>query len=884
MNRTLERLYGALLYAYPPSLRREHGSAMRQCARTALARQGLRAAPRLLADLLVSVPREWRLAAASTSPHIDAKGLTMAGLAHDVTYALRLLWRSPGYTVAAVLTLALGIGANTAIFSLADATLLRPLRVARPAELVAFKWSASLPDYREWAGRTDIFTGVAAASGSRATAVLDGGPEVIDVAFVSTNYFTLLGVDAARGRLLGAADADAGEIAAVLDHGWWRERFGADAGVVGRALRINGETITIAGIAGSGFRGTSLQNAPKVYLPLGAISRLRGGAFGRPASLENRGFTWLTAIGRLAPGISVPAATDAMNAMYARQHAADADARRDRLELEPLGERALGGPDAASVRAFVKLLGGIVILTLLIGCANLANLQLARAAARRREIGVRLALGAGRMRVGRQLLVESLVLAGIGGALGLVVAVVMLRLIARFQLPGGIDIEGLALGLNGAALAFALLASTATALLFGLVPAWQGARTGALASLRDASRSTSARSGLRMTLVAAQVALSLVLLAGTGLFLRSFVEALRVPLGFTPGGVATANMSFGAAKGFTTARAHAFLDQALIRVKQLPDVTAAAWTTVLPINGSMSAEVTIDGYAPRQGEDTHFYMAEVGPEYFRAAGTRLIRGRPFAEADTLQSPLVGIVNETAVRRFWAGRDPLQGRVKLDADHFVQIVAVVEDTKIRALDEPAEPFLYVPFAQSTGPFGLTRAALLVRTSGDVEALLPRVRDQLRAADPDAPVLSLTSFTWQVRKLAMPQRMGAVLFATFALLAVTLAAIGIYGVTAYVAALRQRELGIRIALGADRARIRRLVLRQGSIPIVAGLAAGLVIAALASRLATAFLRGVPPRDPVTYVAVAVLLATIALAATYIPARRASHLDPIRALRQD
>jgi len=884
MRTALERVYGALLYAYPPSLRREHGSAMRQCARTALARQGLRAAPRLFADLFVSVPREWRMAAVPTSPHLDAKGLTMTGLAYDVSYALRLLWRSPGYTIAAVLTLALGIGANTAIFSLADATLLRPLRVARPAELVAFKWSASLPDYREWAGRTDIFTGVTAASGTRATAVLDGAPEVIDAAFVSPSYFTLLGVRAARGRLLGAADEHAGEIAAVMDHAWWRDRFGADPAAVGRTLRINGETITVAGITEPGFRGTSLTNAPKIYLPLASISRLRGGVFGRPAALENRGFTWLTAIGRLAPGVTRPAAADAMNAMYARQHALDTDARRDRLELEPLAERALGGPDAASVRTFVKLLAGIVILTLLIGCANLANLQLARAAARRREIGVRLALGAGRVRIGRQLLVESLVLSVIGGGLGLAVAVGMLRLIARFQLPGGIDIEGLALGINRSALTFALLASTFTALLFGLVPAWQGARTGALASLRDESRSTSARSRLRMTLVAAQVALSLVLLAGTGLFLRSLVEALRVPLGFSPDGVATANVSLGAAKGFTTARAHAFFDQALTRVRRLPGVTAAAWTTVLPINGSMSAEVTIDGYAARAGEDTHFYMAEVGPEYFRAAGTRMIGGRPFAETDTLKSPLVGIVNETAARRFWAGRDPLQGRVKLDADHFVQIVAVVEDTKVSRLDEPAAPFLYMPFAQSTGPFGLTRAALLVRTSGDVEALLPRLREQLHAADPDAPIAALTTFTWQVRKLAMPQRMGAVLFATFSLLAVTLAAIGIYGVTAYVAALRRRELGIRIALGADRARIRALVLRQGAVPIAAGLAAGLLIAALASRLAAAFLRGVPPRDPLTYTAVAALLAAIALIATWIPARRASQLDPIRALRQD
>jgi len=881
MRRSAEWLYGALLYAYPPSLRRAYGREMRQCARTALAHDGSRAALHLFIDLLHSLPSEWRHAARRQSGF--RKGLTMAGLANDLSYAFRLLRRSPGYTVAAVLTLALGIGANTAIFSLADATLLRPLRLPHASQLVAFKWSASLPDYREWATRSDLFTGVAAASGIRATTELDGAPEVIDAAFVSPNYFSVLGVHPADGRLLGAADESGGAIAAVLDYAWWRDRLGSDRALVGRTIRVNSEPITIVGIAEEGFRGISLQIAPKIYLPLGSMPRLRGGVFGKPGALENRGMTWLTAVGRINSGVSVNAAAAAMDAMYMRQHPEDTGPQRTQIELEPLAERVLGGPDAPSVRKFVTLLGGVVMLTLLIACANLANLQLARAASRRREIGVRLALGAGRARVGRQLLIESLVLASVGGALGLAVAVLMLRLIASFQLPGGIDIEGLALGLNRAALAFATLVSTATALLFGLVPAWQGARTGPLASLRDESRSTSARSRLRATLVAAQVALSLVLLAGTGLFLRSFAAAVHVPLGFTPAGVATVNVALGAARGFDAARARAFFDQALARARQLPDVTAAAWTTVLPVNGSMSAEVTIDGYAPTPGEDTHFYMSEVGPEYFRAAGTRVIGGRPFAVSDTASAPLVAIVNQTAARRFWAGRDPLEGRVALDRDHFIQVVGIVEDAKLRALDEPPAPFLYLPFAQASGPFGLTRAILLVRTSGDVQALLPRLRDQLRAADPGAPIVSLTTFSWQVRRLAMPQRMGAVLFAIFAALAVTLAAIGIYGVTAYVAALRRRELGIRIALGADRARIRALVLRQGALPIGVGIAAGLVIAAIASRLAAAFLRGVPPRDPFTYGAVAALLGAIALLATWIPARRASRIDPVHALRE-
>jgi predicted permease len=880
MRRTLARMYGVLIYGYPPSLRRAHGAEMRQCARTALARGGAQAAPRLFVDLAVSVAREWT----HLLKGLSMKPLLFSGLARDVAYAIRLLWRSPGFTAAAVVTLALGIGANTAVFSLADATLIRPLRVERPSELVAFKWSASLPDYREWAARADLYDGVAALSSGSATAVLEGAPEVINVAFVSPNYFTVLGVGASRGRLLGDADSGAGDVAGVLDHAWWRERFAGDPAVIGRTIRINGEFVTVAGVAAEGFRGTSLVQAPKVYLPIGSIPRLRGGMFGRPGALENRGMTWLNVIARLKHGVTRAAAADAINAQFARQHAQDRDGRPDPLEFESIEERAFGGSQAANARRFVRLLGGVVALTLLIGCANLANLQLARGAARRREIGVRLAIGAGRGRIARQLLVESLVLAGAGGGLGLLVAMLMMRLVARFQLPGGIDIEGLGLGLNGAALAFAAAAACGTAVLFGIAPAWQAAGTGALASLRDESRSTSARSRLRSTFVAAQVALSLVLLTGTGLFLRSLADASRVPLGFRPEGVVTATMALGAAKGFPLPRARAFFDQAVERAHQLPGVTAAGWTTVLPINGSMSAEVTIEGHTKQPGEDTHFYMAEVGPEYFQAAGTRVIRGRTFAGHDGPSAPPVGIINETAARKFWTGRDALQGRVKLDADHVIQIVGVVEDAKVNSLDEKEAPFLYLPFAQSSGPFGLMRAALLVRTTGDVHALLPLLRDQLRAADPDAPVASLTTFEWQVRRLVMPQRMGAALFALFAALAVTLAAIGIYGVTAYVAALRRRELGIRIALGADRARIRALVLRQGSVPIALGLAAGVAIASIASGLATAFLRGVPPRDPLTYGAGVALLAAIALAATWIPARRAARLDPIRALREE
>lgn len=606
--RAFERVYSLLLYAYPPDLRRAHGADMRQCARATLATRGAGAVPRLLADLSVSVPREWMLAIGDPS----LKGLLMIGIGRDVAYAVRLLWRSPGFTIAAVLTLALGIGANAAIFSLADATLLRPLKVAGPSELYTIRFSSAYPDYLAYSDNRDLFKGVVATSGGRLNAAADGRAELVDSAFVSGNYFGVLGVPPAAGRLLGPADdVPNGPIAAVLGYRWWQSRFGGDPGIVGKTIRVNNAPVTVVGIAAKGF--------------------------------------------------------------------------------------------------------------------------------------------------------------------------------------------------------------------------------------------------------------------------------LRVPLGFRVEGVATASVSLGAAR-YDSPRAKAFYDEALARVHRLPGVAAASWTSLVPTLGTRVFTSAVDGYTPKPDEEVSFYNAAIGPGYFQAAGTRLLRGRAFTDADSGSAPMVGIVNQTAVRRYWDGRDPLQGRVAAEKDQWIQLVGVVEDAKLDELDETPEPFIYLPFAQEQRGGTLGSAHLLVRTTGDAEALLGPISEQLRAIDPDAPVYDVSTFAWRVRQLVMPQRMGVMLFGAFSALELILAAIGIYGVASYVAALRTRELGIRIALGADRARIRALVLRQASVPVAAGLVTGLAIAAAGSQVAAAFLRGVPPRDPVTYALVTTGLAAIALVATWIPARRAAQLDPIRALRQD
>jgi predicted permease len=879
IRRALASLYAALLYAYPSDLRRAYGPEMRQCARDTLARRGAAALPRLLVDLAVSVPREW----AHQLKGISVTRLLATGIGRDLTYAIRLLWRSPGFSTVAILTLALGIGANAAIFSLADATLLRPLRVADPGTLHVIKFSSAYPDYQAYTGLVDLFDGVVATSGARVNAVADGRADLVDARFVSGNYFGVLGVPPAVGRVLVQGDDERnGPMVAVLGHAWWQSRFGGDPGVVGKTIRVNNAPVTIIGVAPQDFYGTSLHESTKLFIPVSQAPRVQTGFFAGPTMLTTRDMVWLNVIVRLKPGITPQTAAAGIESVYRHFHPLSPGAKAAPFELTPLRVRALGDTNAGSLFNFVALLGAVVVLTLLIGCANLANLLLSRAASRRREIGVRMAIGAGRTRIARQLLVESLVLSSIGAAAGLYVASVALQLLERFQLPGGIEIADLGLRLSGPAIAFTAVVAGATTVLFGLAPAWRAARTDVLGTLRDDSRATSARSGLRSTLVAAQVALSLVLLTGTGLFLRSLLGSLRVPLGFRVEGVATASVNLGAAR-YDRSGAKAFYDEALVRARVLPGVKAAAWTNLVPITGSRVWSTGVEGYRPQPGEEVPFYYASVGPEYFQAAGTRILRGRPFTDADGAAAPRVGIINEAAARKYWAGRDPLHGRIG-DGKEWIQVVGVAETAKVEELDEDPVPYVYLPFTQDAGGASVSAAHLFVRTDGDADALLGPLREQLRGIDRNAPVYDVVTFAWRVRQLVMPQRMGATLFAVFSALALTLAAVGIYGVASYVAALRTRELGIRIALGADRARIRALVLRQGSIPVATGLAAGIVIAAIASRAAAAFLRDVPPRDPLTYVVVATLLAAIALLATWIPARRAAALDPIKALRQD
>ena len=885
-----ERLASLLLWLYPPAFRRQCGAEVLQFVRTAAAgNTSSNVIWMVVVDALRSLVTEWRVALGrppvSSSPPQSPPGEPMRNLIRDFVIAARVLAKSPGFSTAAVLTLALGIGANTAIFSLAHATLLRPLDVERPEQLVAFSWSSSYPHYQAYTKRTDVFDGVIAAGGtSRVSLAVDGASELAPTAFVSGNTFEVLGVGPALGRMLQPADdVPNGPVVAVLGHGYWRSRFRARADVIGRTLSINGKTATIVGVAREGFRGTSLFANPAAYVPLTASTQVRTGLFTRAPVLTAPGFVWLTVIGRLKDGVPLSQAESAMDALYQELQPARPGDRAERLVLQPMTIRALGS-SAASVRQFVLLLGGVVVLTLLIACANLANLLLARAAGRRREVGVRLALGAGRGRVIRQMLAESLVLSAVGGVLGLAVAALALRVLDAYELPGGLSIAGMGLELDRDALLLMAALSLLTGLLFGAAPAWRASRTDVMVSLRDDTRGARARTGLRSALVGAQVALSLVLLIGSGLFVRSLVQALNVPLGFRTEGVAMASVNLNLVR-YDQGRSRQFYEAALDRVRALPQVKKAAWTSVVPTRGGMMFDLQAEGYQPAAGEQMTFDVSQVGPGYFDVVGTRIINGRGFTPSDKDNAPKVAIINEYAARRYFdgnaIGRKLKQGRQAA----WITIVGVAENTRVSRLDETTRPFVYLPFDQSIDSiFSIDSAHLLARTDGDVDALVPLLAGQLRSVDPVPPIYDVRTFDEAVRGLVMPQRMGVALLGFFSTLALILAAVGIYGVASYVSALRTREIGIRMALGASAGSVRRMMVSAGAVPIALGVAAGLAAAFYASRLVRTFLLDVSPFDPLAFAGATAVLVVVALTASYFPARRASNIAPMQALRQE
>ena len=802
----------------------------------------------------------------------------------DLAHAARLLATSPTFTIAAILTLALGIGANTAIFTLAETVLLTPVQVRDPQQLYVWSWTSSYPDVQEYRKRTDVFDAVAAVSGTgRLSLVANGTAELARSAFVTGTTFDALGVPAAHGRtLLPSDDVGGSGIVGVLSHDYWRSRFAEDPQVIGKTLRANGKPVTIVGVLQKGFRGITISSNPDLYLPTAAFNQVQTGFFSRQDALTNQGFVWLNVVARLRSGVAVAQANERMTALYAQLHPPKAGKTTEALDLKPLLEHALGR-SRQDVRTFVALLIGVVGMTLIIGCTNLANLLLAKAAGRRREIGVRMALGASRGRIVQQMLTESVLLAAIGGFVGLAVAAAVLNVLSAYELPGGLAIAPMGLEIDRPTMAVTAGLSVLTGLVFGIMPAWRASRTDVLVSLRDSSRGSTARSSVRDVLLGTQVAICLVLLAGTGLFARTLQNALTRPLGFDVHGVVSASVNVGLAR-YAEPRARAFYVEAIERLRALPQVTSAAWASMIPTRGSWVQEVTV--HPSGSGTiTTHVNVSHVGPGFFNTIGTRILSGREFADTDTGPAQTVAVINEAMAKKYWGDRDPIGGRV--GGASPATIIGVVENIVESALVAGPEPFVYFAFNQSlSGPDSLAtdRAHLVVRSPGESGDTIALVGQHLRAIDPELPLFDLEPFADRVAAMLMPQRLGFALFAFFGSIALCLATIGIFGVASYVAALRRREIGVRVALGASVQAVRRMMIFQGSRPIAAGIVVGLGLALFLSRALKAFLVDVSPFDPATFATVSAFLAFTAFAASYMPARRAAQVDPVTTLREE
>jgi predicted permease len=788
----------------------------------------------------------------------------------DLRTALRQLRRAPGFTLVVALVLAFGIGVNTAIFSVVNAVLLRDLPYRAPDRLVmAFTTypdfghsSASLPDFLDWRAGFRGSGDLAAFANASFNVTGEGVPERAKGAAVTSDYFRVLGTAPVHGRaFLVEEERGAMPGVAMLGHGFWQRRFGGNPQVVGSTITLNGVPRTIVGVAPASL---TLPDGPDVLVPL------------RTDTVLGRRSEYLQVIGRLASGVTLERGRAVLATVNRRLQAQYPETNSERLtiDLVPMRDEVVG-----AARPALLVFMGAVGLVLLVACANIANLLLVRATVREREVAVRTALGASRRRVVRQFLIESLVLALGGGVAGLALAAVIVRLLRATALDA---IPRLGeVGLDARALAFTLVLSAGTGLLFGLVPALRLARGELQGVLRGGGRGVAGTSGrLRSGLVLAEVALSVVLLVGAGLLLRSFVALQRVEPGFDAERVLTFQLSLPrAAYPRVEEQVRPFWGGLLDRVQVLPGVRAAAVTSNVPLTSPPYVTFDVAGREAQPGEDVQPFTVSGG--YFRAMGVPLVRGRTFTDTDAAGAPRVAVINAEAARRFWPGRDPIGARITTgDSTEYMTVVGVVADVRQEGMSAKPYPQLYGVAAQNPD-----RAMyVVVRTSGDPTALAGAVRRAVAALDPQLPVYNVATMEERVARSVARPRVTATLVAIFGISALALAAFGIYGVVAFSVAQRTRELGVRLAVGARAGDVVQLVVRQGMRPAVAGVAAGLVVAAGGARLIGGLLYGVGAADPATFVGVAVFLTCVALAATWLPARRATRVSPLEALRSD
>jgi len=806
----------------------------------------------------------------------------------DVRFAARLLGRSPIFTTVAIASLAVGIGANTTIFSVVNSLLVRPrpgiveaglVDVGRTQGGAGFD-NMSYPNYRDYReasrGVLEDLAALRIEPQPMSLTLADGATRIYGQT-VSGNFFDVLGVRPAAGRFFLPEEDDVpGErLVAVASHRFWQEQFGGDPTLVGRTVTLNGRPVTIVGVAAEGFTGTMVLR-PDVWVPIHAFTD-RG-------LIESRAGVWLMGIGRLAPGVTIGEAEAALSTMAARLEQDYPDANEGK-GVVVLPSAAFPAELGLYVRAFMSILAALVGLVLLVASVNVAGMLLARATTRRREIAVRLALGASRGRVVRQLVTESLLLFLAGGGAGLLLAVWLRSLLAALvpQLPLPVAVE---LPLDGRVLAFTMLVSLASGALTGLAPALQVARASVVPALKNDGRGPGARRfGLRNVLVASQVALALLLVVAAGLFLRALQGASRIDPGFDPVNVEVATLDLGLT-GLDAVSGRRFAAALLDRVRALPGVQAAALTRQLALDGSgfglggvRPADHALSGGREMLGPDWNI----ITPGYFETMGVELVEGRAFTSEDREGSLPVAIVNQTLASQLWPGASPIGRRVANPQpggeDVEMEIVGVEKDRKYRSLGEAPRGYIYVPLGQRYS----SRMSLVVKRAGG-PSLIPAVRAEVRAVDPNLPVVSAQPLAEYVGVGLLPQRIALSVAGSLGIVGLLLAALGVYGVTAYSVSRRTREIGIRIALGAGRGEVLRMVLRQGAVLAGAGIVMGLAAALAASRLIASLLYGIGPADPFTYATAATVFAAMTLAATWVPARRAAAIDPMRALRDE
>ncbi|MGH9776109.1 MAG: ABC transporter permease [Candidatus Acidiferrales bacterium] len=807
----------------------------------------------------------------------------------DIKYGIRVLAKAPGFTAVVVLSLALGIGGNATVFSWAEAALLHPLSGVKNSEqIVALETvmpdgefhTSSYPDYLDFREQNHVFAGMI-------------GNELVAVnmklaneeqaqrnwgLIVTENYFDVLGVPAAIGRTFHASD-DRGagsDPFIVLNYGFWKQRFGGDTAVVGQSVELNQHVFTVIGVAPQGFRGAIVGIDANYFVPMMMQPQVLPGE-----SIVLRGPAFVHILGRLKAGVSLEQARAEMNAIAARLAREYPDSSKHvGVYVCPIWDAHYGLQNL--LLPVLVLLSAVVIFVLLIACANVANLLLARATVREREIAIRSALGAGRGRLVRQLLVESLLLALAGGAGGVFVALWSSHWLAFFFPPAHLPV-GLALGVNGGVLLFTLAITICSGVIFGLAPALAASRANLNASLKEGARRSAAgpvRRRLRDLLVVSEIVLAVVLLVGAGLLVRSLHAAESSSPGFNVDHVLLMAMDLRS-NGYSDDQSAAFYERLRARVESLPGVKGVTYERWVPLwfTGHGDTRPTIEGYALRPGEVPNIDYNVVGPGYFSTMQIPILSGREFRAQDGAQSPLVCIVNEIMAQRYWPGENPVGHRLN-DWNMWWTVIGVAKDSKYRSMNEQPESFLYFPFSQDTG----ADANILIRTEGEPAAFLGAVREQVRALDPSAPILESDDLSQLLRVSLFANRVAATLAAVLGLLGLALAMLGIYGVLSYSVSQRTHEIGIRMALGAKPADVLRLVVGHGMRLTTVGLALGLGASLLATQMIASLLYGISASDPLTFVGMALVLAVVAFAACVIPARRAMHVDPLEALRYE